>query len=79
MAGAALLAALFMATDLETSIFLAPAGGSTLGVRLYTLIHTAPDASVAALALGILALTVPAILLLAAVAALGRKEGARGA
>jgi iron(III) transport system permease protein len=79
VAGAALLAALFMATDLETSIFLAPAGGSTLGVRLYTLIHTAPDASVAALALGILALTVPAILLLAAVAALGRKEGARGA
>jgi len=72
VAGAALLAAVLMATDLETSILLAPPGGSTLGVRLYTLIHTAPDAMVSALAVGILVAAAPAILLLAVIAMLGR-------
>ena len=76
VAGAALLTAVLIVTDLEISIFLAPPGGSTLGVRLYTLIHTAPDAMVSALALGILAMTAPAMLLLVLAAALRRPRRA---
>ena len=72
LAGAAILGALLIATDLETAILLAPPGGATLGVRLYTLIHTAPDAMVSALTLGILAVTAPAIALAACVVALAR-------
>jgi ABC-type Fe3+ transport system permease subunit len=72
LAGAAILGAILIATDLETAILLAPPGGATLGVRLYTLIHTAPDAMVSALALGILAVTAPAIALAAGVIALAR-------
>jgi len=77
VAAAALLAAILAATDLETAILLAPPGGSTLGVRLYTLIHTAPEAMTSALALGILLFTAPAVTALAALAALsrGRKAG----
>ena len=76
LAGAAILGALLIATDLETAILLAPPGGATLGVRLYTLIHTAPDAMVSALALGILAMTAPAIALAGAVIALARRRKA---
>jgi ABC-type Fe3+ transport system permease subunit len=72
LAGAAILGAILIATDLETAILLAPPGGATLGVRLYTLIHTAPDAMTSALALGILAVTAPAIALAAGVVALAR-------
>jgi ABC-type Fe3+ transport system permease subunit len=74
VAAAALLAAILIATDLEVSILLAPPGGATLGVRLYTLIHTAPDALVSALALGILLLTAPALCLLGLVAARRRRS-----
>ncbi len=77
VAAAALLAAILIMTDLEISILLAPPGGSTLGVRLYTLIHTAPDAMVSALALGILAVTAPVILILVLAAAL-RRTGRAG-
>ena len=76
LAGAAILGTLLIATDLETAILLAPPGGATLGVRLYTLIHTAPDAMVSALALGILAVTAPAIALAGAVVALARRRKA---
>ena len=58
------LCGLLIVTELETSILLAPAGKATLGIRLYTLIHTAPDAMVSALTLGILALLAPGIVLL---------------
>ena len=77
VAAAALLAAILIMTDLEISILLAPPGGSTLGVRLYTLIHTAPDAMVSALALGILAVTAPVMLILVLAAAL-RRTGRAG-
>jgi ABC-type Fe3+ transport system permease subunit len=73
LAGAAILGALLIATDLETAILLAPPGGATLGVRLYTLIHTAPDAMVSALALGLLAVTAPAIALACGVVVLARR------
>jgi iron(III) transport system permease protein len=73
LAGAAILGALLIATDLETAILLAPPGGATLGVRLYTLIHTAPDAMVSALALGLVAVTAPAIALACGVVVLARR------
>jgi ABC-type Fe3+ transport system permease subunit len=77
VAAAALLAAILIMTDLEISILLAPPGGSTLGVRLYTLIHTAPDAMVSALALGIVAVTAPVMLILV-LAAAPRRTGRAG-
>ena len=43
-------------------------GTTTLGVRLYTLIHTAPDAMVSAAAMNIVLLAIPAIALWAALA-----------
>jgi len=64
LAAAAVLCGLLVATELEASILLAPPGGSTLGVRLYTLIHTAPDQVVSALAVDLLLLAGPGILLL---------------
>jgi len=70
--GAALVAGLLSATELEVSILLAPPGGSTLGVRLYSLIHTAPDSMVSALAVGMLVLAGPAAACLAALVASGR-------
>jgi len=77
LAGVALVVALLVATELEMSILLAPAGGSTLGVRLYTLLHTAPEAMTAALALGLLVLAAPAIL--AAGMLLARRHGVAAA
>ncbi len=71
----ALLTAVLIATELEMSILLAEPGGSTLGIRLYNLIHTAPDSVVSALTLGILALVAPWIVLLVLLLSRGR-EGA---
>jgi iron(III) transport system permease protein len=48
------LVALLVAAELEISLILVRPGPTTLGVRLYTLIHTAPDHVVAALALDVL-------------------------
>jgi iron(III) transport system permease protein len=48
------LAALLVAAELEISLILVRPGPTTLGVRLYTLIHTAPDHVVAALAVDVL-------------------------
>jgi len=58
------LSGLLIATELEVANLLAPPGGSTLGVRLYTLIHTAPDEAVSALALGTIGLIAPLLILL---------------
>ena len=63
LAAVALLCMLLAATELEVSTLLAPAGGATLGVRLATLMHTAGDSLVSALALDILALVAPLIVL----------------
>lgn len=54
-----ILCGLLIATELEASLLLVPAGTATVGVRLYTLIHTAPDAQVSASALAVLILLVP--------------------
>jgi iron(III) transport system permease protein len=59
IATAALLCMLLAGTELEVSTLLAPPGGATLGVRLATLLHTAGDSLVSALALDILALAAP--------------------
>jgi ABC-type spermidine/putrescine transport system permease subunit II len=59
-----LMCTVLAATEMELSILLAPPGEATLGVRLATLIHTASDAVVSALALDILALVAPLICLL---------------
>ena len=60
-------------TDLELSVLLAPPGGATLGVRLATMMHTASQAMVSALALDLLLLVTP--LLLAATTLLGVRLG----
>ncbi len=51
LAAVALVVVLAGATELEMAVLLTPAGDTTLGVRLYTMIHTAPDALVSAVAL----------------------------
>lgn len=78
LVAAGLLAALLAATELETSILLAPAGAGTLGVRLYTLIHTAPPSVTSALALDILILVGPAILVLGWLLAQTRGRASEG-
>jgi ABC-type spermidine/putrescine transport system permease subunit II len=60
----ALLCGLLAATELEMSILLAAPGKATLGIRLYSLIHTAPASTVAALTLGIILLISPAVVVL---------------
>jgi iron(III) transport system permease protein len=60
---AVVLCGLLIATELEASLLLAPAGTSTVGVRLYTLIHTAPDRQVSAAAAGVLLMLLPWIAL----------------
>ncbi len=60
---ALLLSGLLIATELESSLMLTPAGSSTVGVRLYTLIHTAPDQQVSAAALAMLTLLLPFIIM----------------
>ena len=62
------LSALLAATELEASVLLAAPGASTLGVRLETMIHTAPAWMFSALALDVLLLTAPALVVLGAVA-----------
>ncbi len=64
LTAALLLCGLLIATELEASLLLAPAGTSTVGVRLYTLIHTAPDTQVSAAAVAVLLLLTPWIVLL---------------
>ncbi len=59
LAGAALLCGVLIVTELEMSLLLSPAGSSTLGVRLYTLIHTAPADQVSAAALATLTMLMP--------------------
>ncbi len=75
---AGLLAALLAATELEMSVLLVPPGASTLGVRLYTLIHTAPASVTSALALDILLLIGPAIVLFGLLLSLGRRRTVEG-
>lgn len=62
LAMVAVAAALVVATELEIAVLLTPAGTTTLGVRLYTMIHTAPDALVSAVALAY-ALALAAVLI----------------
>ena len=57
--GAGALSVALATTELDLAVLLAPSGRGTLGVRLYGLIHTAPDAEVAAAALASLALLLP--------------------
>ncbi len=75
LAAVAVLCGLLIATELEMSILLvgtAPEiarltgarSGATLGVRLSTLIHTAPDSMVGSLTLGVLAIICPGVILL---------------
>ena len=60
---AAALCALLVATELELSLMLAPPGATTLGVRLYSMMHTAPDALVSAAALSVAGIALlPAVL-----------------
>ena len=63
-----ILAGLLVATELEASLLLVPAGTATVGVRLYTLIHTAPDAQVSAAALGVLLCLIPWFVLMGFIA-----------
>lgn len=60
----AAVCAMLIATELEMSVLLSAPGRATLGIRLYTLIHTAPDSTISALTLGMLALTAPGIVVL---------------
>jgi iron(III) transport system permease protein len=72
------LVILLIAAELEISLILVPPGPSTLGVRLYTLIHTAPDAVVAGLAVDVMLVVVLAMLAAGVVAHLyGRWLGGR--
>ncbi len=50
---------LLVATEVEMSALLDQAGVTTVGVRLYTLIHTAPQTTVSASAVAVLLLLVP--------------------
>ena len=72
LGAAAVLCALLIATELETSLLLAPAGSSTVGIRLYTLIHTAPDGQVSAAAVAILVMLSPLIVIAGYLARRGR-------
>jgi iron(III) transport system permease protein len=57
------LAALLIAAELEISLILVRPGPTTLGVRLYTLIHIAPDAVVSALSLDLLLMVIGMVVL----------------
>ena len=67
------LVALLVAAELEISLILVRPGPTTLGVRLYTLIHTAPDHVVAALALDVLIAVMLVALAFAVASALARR------
>jgi ABC-type Fe3+ transport system permease subunit len=62
LAMAAVVCALLIGTEVEMSVLLTTAGTTTVGVRLYTLIHTAPQAQVSAAALAVLLLFTPLLL-----------------
>jgi iron(III) transport system permease protein len=68
------LAALLVAAELEISLILVRPGPTTLGVRLYTLIHTAPDHVVAALAVDVLIAVMLVALAFAALTRLLRRR-----
>lgn len=72
-----LLAAVLAATELEVSTLLCAPGQATLGVRLGTLIHTASDAVVSALALDLLVLAIPPLAGLAILWALAARRARR--
>jgi iron(III) transport system permease protein len=76
-AAAFFLVALLVAAELEISLILVRPGPTTLGVRLYTLIHTAPDADVAALALDVLLVVILAALAFAVLSLLVRRLAQR--
>ncbi len=61
LACTAALCFVLVIAELELSLLLAPPGRSTVSVRLYTLIHTAPDGQVAAAALAVLLLVLPVV------------------
>ena len=67
------LVALLVAAELEISLILVRPGPTTLGVRLYTLIHTAPDHVVAALALDLLIVVVLTALAFTAISYAARR------
>ena len=70
------LVALLVAAELEISLILVRPGPTTLGVRLYTLIHTAPDHVVASLALDLLIVVMLATLAFAALSYATRRVAA---
>lgn len=68
------LGALLIAAELDISLILVRPGPTTLGVRLYTLIHLAPDAVVSALAVDTLLLVIGVVILFLALQALLRRS-----
>jgi iron(III) transport system permease protein len=68
------LAALLIAAELDISLILVRPGPTTLGVRLYTLIHLAPDAVVSALAVDMLLLVIGIVIIFLALQALLRRS-----
>lgn len=65
---AAMVSLLLVATEVEMSVLLQQAGVATVGVRLYTLIHTAPQADVSAGALAVLMVLTPLLIVTGALA-----------
>ncbi len=74
LALAGTLCLLLAATEVDMSVLLCPPGGHTLGVRLAMLIHTASDAVVSALCVGILLVLAPLIVLLLVTVGLLRRQ-----
>jgi len=68
------LAALLIAAELDISLILVRPGPTTLGVRLYTLIHLAPDAVVSALAVDLLLLVIGVVVIFLTLQALLRRS-----
>ena len=77
LVAAMLVVMLLIAADLEISLILVPPGTTTLGVRLYTLIHTAPDNLVSALAVDTLLLTFAMMLVGSVIVAVLRRRTRR--
>jgi len=74
---AAMLCGVLVATELEMSVMLAPPGGGTLALRLYTLMHTAPDRVVSALTLCLLAMAAAGATVLAGAIAFASRRRRR--
>lgn len=79
LSAAYLLVALLIAAELEISLILVQPGPTTLGVRLYTLIHTAPDYMVAALAMDLMLIVLLLVTLLLIALRIARYALVRGA